>query len=131
MGGIGRTQNGTNIARLLDTFQNNYQRGFTQLKTVKGVLLGNDLSNDTLSTATIRHLIIYIGRDLKQTGATNGGLLMAENLWAPEEGVYLIAALQATLYLAPTLHDKQPMAAALLRLLLQLQQQLHLRILST
>lgn len=131
MGGIGRAQDGTHIARFLDTLQDDYQGGFAQVELVKGVLLGNDLGNDTLSTTAICHLIIYVGGELEDTGSINHRLLSAINLWTPEEGVYPITALDTTLYLSPTLNDKQSVTAALLRLLLQFEQQLYLRILST
>ena len=131
VGGIGRAQDGSHVAGLLDTLKDDYERTFLQLQTVERALLCNDLSDDSLGTTTISHLVIYIGRDLKHTGTIDSRLLDAKNLWAPKECVNLIAALDATLYLSPTLHDKQTLTATLLRLLLQLQQKLYLRVLGT
>ena len=106
MGGIGRAQNGSHIAWFLNTLHDNNQGGFAQVKLVKGVLPGDDLGNDTLGAATIGHLIIYIGRNLEESGSINHGLFIAINLWTPKESIYLITGLNAALYLSPTLYDK-------------------------
>jgi hypothetical protein len=82
------------------------------------MLLADYFGNDTLGSTTISYLIIYIGRDLEYTSPIDLWLLSSEYLWAPEDGIYLIATIQATLYLSPTLHDKQAVLAALGRLLL-------------
>ena len=93
--------------------------------------MGNDFGDNSFGTATIGYLIIYIGRNLKNAGTIGLRLLRAEYLRTPEECVNLIAAIDATLYLSPTLHNEESALATLLRLLLQFQQQLYFRILGT
>jgi hypothetical protein len=78
------------------------------------VLSADDLGDDALGTATISYLIIYIDRNLKYASSISSRLFSAENLRAPEDSVYLIATIQATLYLSPTLYDKQTVTATLL-----------------
>lgn len=131
MGSISRAEDGPHIARFLYTLQNDYQRRFAQMKLVKGVLPGDNLCDDTLGASTICHLIIYVGRNLEESGTIGIGLYRAVNVRTPEEGVDLIAAFNATLYFPPTLYDKQSVTAALLGLLLQFKQQPDLRILGT
>jgi hypothetical protein len=114
VGGIGRAQDGSHVAGLLDTLKDDYERTLLQLQTVERSLLGNDLGNDAFSTTTIGYLVIYIGRYLEHTGTIDSRFFSTEDLRAPKERINLIAALDATLYLSPTLHDKQTALAALL-----------------
>ena len=100
-------------------------------KTVEGVLLGHHLGYHALGTSTVCHLIIYVGRYLKDAGTIDHGFFITEDLGTPKEGIYLIAIIDAALHLSPTLHNKEAVFAAFGRLLLQLEQQLYLRILRT
>ena len=101
------------------------------MQVLEGVRTTDDLGNDTLSTATVRHLIIYIGTHLEETGTSNLGCVGSEDVRTPEKGVHLVAAVDATLYLPTTFHHEETTAAALSRLLLQRQQTLHLGVLGT
>ena len=129
--GIGRTEHGAEVAGLLHALQHHEEgcaaRGgggyVGQAETAAA-----DLGDDALRGAAVGHTLVELGRQFQGVGCL-GKRAVAAELGADEEGVGLVACLQAVVQFATALHDEEARAAAGGRLLLQFHELLDARIL--
>ena len=94
MRGISRTEDSSQIARLLDAFQHNDQGMFTQLQIVEIQCPLANLGNHTLRRATISNLLVDGLRNGKRTDVIGYD---GSEFGAVEDSINLVAGINAML----------------------------------